>query len=76
MTEYFELDDGSPSFGSSQARIAILLADHKQYKMLGPHSGDHLKIVTDVMEVVTPSAAACIACNSYVAVIILFSLNL
>jgi len=32
-------EDNSESFGAAQARIAILLADHSQYKMLGPHSG-------------------------------------
>ena len=38
MTEYY-IEDGSPTFGTPQARIAILLADHKQFKMLGPQSG-------------------------------------
>ena len=38
-TEYSVLDDGSQTFGAPQARIAILLADHRQYKMLGPNSG-------------------------------------
>ena len=38
LTEYSVYED-SESFGAAQARIAILLADHSQYKMLGPHSG-------------------------------------
>ena len=39
LTEYSVYEDDSESFGAAQARIAILLADHSQYKMLGPHSG-------------------------------------
>ena len=44
MTEY-SIEDGSPTFGTLQARKAILLADHKQFEMLGPHSGPYKTII-------------------------------
>ena len=44
MTEY-TMEDGSPTFGTPQARIAILLADHKQFEMLGPNSGPDKTII-------------------------------